>query len=73
MAISLVVPVVIRKVKKLSEWRKVYTIIGIVSLALVVVIGSRSYGAKLGFQVAGINVQPSELGKLYLYFCGFQF
>ena len=36
-AISLVVPVVIRKVKKLSEWRKVYAIIGIVSLALVIV------------------------------------
>ena len=48
-AISLVVPVVIRKVKKLSEWRKVYAIIGIVSLALVIVIGSVSYGAKSWF------------------------
>ena len=67
-AISLVVPVVIRKVKKLSEWRKVYAIIGIVSLALVVVIGSVSYGAKLGFQVAGINVQPSELVKIIFVF-----
>ena len=67
-AISLVVPVVIRKVKKLSEWRKVYAIIGIVSLALVVVIGSVSYGAKLGFQVAGINVQPSELVKIVFVF-----
>ena len=68
MAISLVVPVVIRKVKKLSEWRKVYAIIGIVSLALVIVIGSVSYGAKLGFQVAGINVQPSELVKIVFVF-----
>ena len=67
-AISLVVPVVIRKVKKLSEWRKVYAIIGIVSLALVIVIGSVSYGAKLGFQVAGINVQPSELVKIVFVF-----
>lgn len=67
-AISLAVPVVIRKVKKLSEWRKVYAIIGIVSLALVVVIGSVSYGAKLGFQVAGINVQPSELVKIVFVF-----
>ena len=58
----------IRKVKKLSEWRKVYAIIGIVSLALVVVIGSVSYGAKLGFQVAGINVQPSELVKIVFVF-----
>ena len=67
-AISLVVPVVIRKVKKLSEWRKIYAIVGIVSLALVVVIGSVSYGAKLGFQVAGINVQPSELVKIVFVF-----
>ena len=67
-AISLAVPVVIRKVKKLSEWRKVYAIIGIVSLALVIVIGSVSYGAKLGFQVAGINVQPSELVKIVFVF-----
>ena len=67
-AISLAVPVVIRKVKKLSEWRKIYAIIGIVSLALVVVIGSVSYGAKLGFQVAGINVQPSELVKIVFVF-----
>ena len=73
-AISLVVPVVIRKVKKLSEWRKVYAIIGIVSLALVVVIGSVSYGAKLGFQVAGINVEPSRACENCIcIFCGFQF
>ena len=68
-AISLVVPVVHPKgEKKLSEWRKVYAIIGIVSLALVIVIGSVSYGAKLGFQVAGINVQPSELVKIVFVF-----
>ena len=67
-AISLAVPVVIRKVKKLSEWRKAYAIIGIASLALVIVIGSVSYGAKLGFQVAGINVQPSELVKIVFVF-----
>ncbi len=37
-------------------------------LALVIVIGSVSYGAKLGFQVAGINVQPSELVKIVFVF-----
>ena len=67
-AISLVVPVIIRKVKKLSEWRKIYAIVGIVSLALVVVVGTVSYGAKLGFQVAGINIQPSELVKIVFVF-----
>ncbi len=43
-------------------------LLAIVSLALVIVIGSVSYGAKLGFQVAGINVQPSELVKIVFVF-----
>lgn len=57
-AISLAVPVIIRKFKKLAEWRKLYAAAGIVSLAVVVVLGQVSYGAKLGFTIAGINIQP---------------
>ena len=34
-AISLAVPVIIRKFKKLAEWRKIYAIAGIVSLGIV--------------------------------------
>ncbi len=67
-SISLVVPVMIRKFRFLSEWRKFYAIVGIVSLAAVVVVGRVSYGAKLGFEVAGINIQPSELVKIVFVF-----
>lgn len=67
-AVSLAVPVVIRKVKKLSEFRKVYAGAGIIALAAVIVAGRVSYGAKLGFTVAGISIQPSELVKILFVF-----
>lgn len=67
-AVSLVVPVIIRKFKLLSEWRKFYAIVGIVSLAAVVVWGGVSGGAKLGFETAVANIQPSELVKIVFVF-----
>ena len=35
---------------------------------MVVVIGQISYGAMLGFTIAGINIQPSELVKIVFVF-----
>lgn len=67
-AMSLVVPVIIRKFRLLSEWKKFYAIIGIVSLAAVIVVGKVSNGAMLGFTIAGINIQPSELVKIVFVF-----
>lgn len=67
-AISLAVPVIIRKFKKFSEWRNFYAILGLVSLAAVIVVGRVSGGAMLGFTVAGINIQPSELVKIVFVF-----
>lgn len=66
--ISLFVPVIIRKVKVLSEWAKLYAAAGIVMLALVVVAGRTTGGALLGFNIAGISVQPSELVKIIFVF-----
>lgn len=66
--LSFVIPVLIRKFKLFSEWRNLYAIVGIVSLAAVVVAGRVSYGAKLGFDVAGVSVQPSELVKIVFVF-----
>lgn len=66
--LSLVVPVIIRKVKVLSEWRKLYAIAGVIMLGIVIVVGQVTYGSMLGFTVAGISVQPSELVKLIFVF-----
>ena len=67
-ALSLVVPVIIRKFKLLSEWRTFYGVAGLFSLAIVVVIGQVSYGAMLGFSIGGISVQPSEVVKIIFVF-----
>lgn len=67
-AVSLVVPVIIRKVKRLSEMKLLYGIVGIVALAAVVVIGQTSYGAKLGIQIGGFAIQPSEFVKILFVF-----
>lgn len=67
-ALSLVVPVIIRKAKGLSELRILYAGIGIVALAAVVVLGQISGGAKLGFEIAGFGIQPSEFVKILFVF-----
>lgn len=68
LVISLLVPIIIRKLKVLSEWRKFYAIVGMVSLGVVAVMGQVSNGAKLGFTIAGISIQPSELVKIVFVF-----
>lgn len=67
-AVSLVVPVIIRKVKVLSEWKKFYAIAGVIMLGVVVLVGQVSGGALLGITIAGFNIQPSELVKIIFVF-----
>lgn len=66
--ISLFVPVIIRKVKFLSKLRILYAIVGVAALAAVIVVGRIDNGAMLGFEVGGINIQPSELVKIVFVF-----
>lgn len=68
MIISLIVPVVIRKMKSLAEWTYIYAGVGLAALALVAVFAVTSGGAKLGFSVAGISIQPSEFVKISFVF-----
>lgn len=68
MAFSLVVPIIIRKAKFLAGWGKIYAIAGMISLAVVAVLGQYSNGAKLGFSLGGISIQPSELVKIIFVF-----
>lgn len=66
--LSLAIPIIIRRVKLLAEWRTLYAIGGLISLGVVAVMGQVSYGAKLGFTIAGISIQPSELVKIVFVF-----
>lgn len=67
-AVSLVVPVIIRKVKSLSNYKMFYAGAGLVALAAVIVAGRVSGGAKLGFTIAGFGIQPSEFVKIIFVF-----
>ena len=66
--IGLVVPVIIRKMKVLVDLTYVYAGVGIAALALVAVFAATSGGAKLGFEIAGIGIQPSEFVKIIFVF-----
>ena len=66
--VSLLVPRIIRKSRGLANLRILYAIVGIVALAAVVIIGQVSGGAKLGFTIAGIGIQPSEFVKIIFVF-----
>ena len=68
MFVSLFVPVIIRKVKMLENLRKLYGGVGVVALLAVVVAGTRSGGALLGFNLGFISIQPSELVKIVFVF-----
>ena len=70
MIVSLFIPWIIRKGQFLSKQSTGYVFagIGILSLIAVVILGSTSYGAKLGFQFAGFSIQPSEFVKIIFVF-----
>ena len=67
--ITIVIPVLIRKVRSLRRLTWLYAMIGIVGLAAVTIFGSTSYGAKISVTIGGLfSIQPSEFVKFYLYF-----
>ena len=65
---GLVVPVIIRKMKSLIDWTYIYAGVGLGALTLVAVFAATSGGAKLGFEIAGIGIKPSEFVKILFVF-----
>lgn len=66
--IGLVVPIIIRKMKVLVDMTYIYAGVGLAALAFVAVFAVTSGGAKLGFTIAGIGIQPSEFVKILFVF-----
>lgn len=66
--VTLLIPVIIRKLRFLHKLTWLYAAIGVLMLGLVAVAGSTSYGAKISFTVAGVTVQPSEFIKILFVF-----
>ena len=65
---GLFVPVLIRKLTFLEKWTYIYAAVGGCALLLVAVFAPISGGAKLGFQIFGFNIQPSEFVKIVFVF-----
>ena len=67
--ITIVIPVLIRKVQSLRRLTWLYAMIGIVGLAAVTIFGSTSYGAKISVTIGGLfSIQPSEFVKILFVF-----
>jgi cell division protein FtsW (lipid II flippase) len=66
--VVLIIPYILKKISMFRTLTWVYAAVGILSLAIVAVAGSTSYGAKLSISIAGISVQPSEFVKILFVF-----
>jgi cell division protein FtsW (lipid II flippase) len=66
--VVLIIPYILKKISLFRRLTWLYAAIGILSLAIVAVAGSTSYGAKLSISIAGISVQPSEFVKILFVF-----
>lgn len=68
MALSFIVPVIVRKVKLLKDLTWLYGIAGIGLLGVVLVLAAVSGGAKLSIEIGGFTFQFSELVKITFVF-----
>jgi peptidoglycan glycosyltransferase len=66
--VSLIVPFIIRRLRKLQEFGWVYGGAGILILVIVLILGRSSYGATNWIEIAGTSIQPSEFVKLLFVF-----
>lgn len=67
--VTFIIPLLMQKMTFLKNMTALYCILGILALALVVIAGSTSYGAKLSLEFFGISIQPAELVKIIFVFC----
>ena len=69
LAVCLIIPLIIDKMKILSRFGWLYAVGGIGILCLVFVCGVTHYGATNWAKIAGIEFQPSEVAKIVFVFC----
>ncbi|MDO4523267.1 MAG: FtsW/RodA/SpoVE family cell cycle protein [Eubacteriales bacterium] len=67
--VAMIIPLIVRRMRILTRWTWLYAAAGIGALGLVAVAAKQTYGAKLGFTIAGISIQPSEFVKIIFVFC----
>lgn len=66
---AFVIPLLMKKLTFLKNMTAVYCILGVIALAIVMLAGSTTYGAKLSLTFFGISIQPAEFVKIIFVFC----
>lgn len=66
--VMLIIPLFLQKGSIFRNFNAFYFVVGVALLAVVMVMGSTSYGAKLNISIAGISFQPSEFVKIIFVF-----
>ncbi|WP_313129175.1 FtsW/RodA/SpoVE family cell cycle protein [Anaerocolumna sp.] len=66
---SIVIPIIIEKIKKLEDFGWVYGALGIATLLSVLLFGVSNYGATNWISIKGFTFQPSEFVKIIFVFC----
>ena len=68
LAVSMVVPYIIKKAKLLNKLTAIYAAMGIIALSVVLLLGKLVNGSKLSYTIAGVTIQPSEFVKIIFVF-----
>ncbi len=68
LALALLVPVLIGKVKLLKKLTWGYALCGLAALGVVLLLGAVTNGSKISFSLFGFTFQPSEFVKLLFLF-----
>ena len=68
LALTLLIPVVIRYMRFLAKWGWLYAILGLGLLVVVWRLGTTSYGAQLSIPIGSFALQPSEFIKILFVF-----
>ncbi len=66
--IGMLIPFFVHKLKFLKSLTIVYAIVGIAALAVVLILGSATYGSKISYSIGGFTFQPSEFVKILFVF-----
>ena len=68
LALTLIVPLLIKKVRLLKKLTWGYALCGLIALGVVLLLGAATNGSKISFSLFGFTFQPSEFVKLLFLF-----
>ena len=68
LALTLIVPILIKKVRLLKKLTWGYALGGLIALGVVLLLGAATNGSKISFSLFGFTFQPSEFVKLLFLF-----